>query len=287
MAYVVSSPGSCGELVQGYGWGSSFMITCPIDRYSCARSYLRASSGTLPEKSEQARIRTLQYLGKESAQIDICLASAIPVGKGMASSTADISAVCQATALACGSLLSPEEIAAIAISIEPSDGTFYPGIVQFDYRGGQVIKKLGTVPEARILVYDCGGKVDTLAFNVRKELIAMQKKNEAEIRRAVSLCLEGLRTGSIDCIGEAATISAFANQKILYKEALEPFYEAGMHAGGRGVIAAHSGTVLGLLLAPEDDEAEIREEMAHALGGKVTFIDSVQMTNSGMIIREM
>ena len=182
MAYVVSSPGSCGELVQGYGWGSSFMITCPIDRYSCARSYLRASSGTLPEKSEQARIRTLQYLGKESAQIDICLASAIPVGKGMASSTADISAVCQATALACGSLLSSEEIAAIAISIEPSDGTFYPGIVQFDYRSGQIIKKLGTVPEARILVYDCGGKVDTLAFNVRKELIAMQKKNEAEIR---------------------------------------------------------------------------------------------------------
>lgn len=53
------------------------------------------------------------------------------------------------------------------------------------------------------------------------------------------------------------------------------------------VIAAHSGTVLGLLLAPEDDEAEIRGEMDHALGGKVTFIDSVQMTNSGMIIREM
>ena len=30
MAYVVSSPGSCGEFIQGYTEGASFMVTCPI-----------------------------------------------------------------------------------------------------------------------------------------------------------------------------------------------------------------------------------------------------------------
>ncbi len=286
MAHVVASPGSCGELIQGYGWGTSFMITCPIDRYSRAESRLARSPSRLPEKSDLARELTLRYLGKESAAVDIHLTSDIPMGKGMASSTADISAVCQATALACGCLLLPEEIAAIAIAIEPSDGTFYPGIVQFDYRGGAVLKRLGPSPAAKILVYDCGGEVDTLAFNVRKDLIAMQKENEEEIRRAVSLCIEGLRTGSVDRIGEAATISAFANQKILYKEALEPFYEAGRKAGGRGVIAAHSGTVLGLLLDEQDDEGPVRRQMDEAMREQVSFIDCVHITNGGMTIRE-
>lgn len=36
MAYIVSSPGSCGEFIQGYSNGTSFMVTCPINRYSYA-----------------------------------------------------------------------------------------------------------------------------------------------------------------------------------------------------------------------------------------------------------
>ena len=31
MAYIVSSPGSCGEFIQGYMDGISFMVTCPIN----------------------------------------------------------------------------------------------------------------------------------------------------------------------------------------------------------------------------------------------------------------
>lgn len=273
--------------MQGYGWGSSFMITCPIDRYSRAESRLEGREGMLPEKSEEALRRTLRYLGKEDCPVQIRLTSDIPVGKGMASSTADISAVCQAAALACGRCLSPDEIAEIAISIEPSDATFYPGVVQFDYRGGTVIRRLGDAPDAQILVYDCGGEVNTLLFNSRKDLVAMQKAHESELREAVALCLEGLRTGSLASIGKAATLSAFANQDILYKEALEPFYEAGMKAGGHGVIAAHSGTVLGLLLSPEADAETVRRAMDAALDGRASFIDCVRMTNSGMMIKEL
>ncbi len=287
MAYVVSSPGSCGELIQGYGWGNSFMITCPINRYSRAKSCLSKHSAALPEKSERARWLTLKYLGREDCMVDVHLTSDIPVGKGMASSTADISAVCQATALACGCMLTAEEIAAIAIAIEPSDGTFYPGIVQFDYRGGAVLRRLGAAPATKILVYDCGGEVDTLAFNKRQDLIDKQKKNEAKIHKAVALCEAGLKMGSVDRIGEAATISAFANQTILYKDVLDAFYEAGKKAGGRGIITAHSGTVLGLLLSAADDENRAKSSMDVVLGGTVAFLDTVCITNTGMIIEEL
>lgn len=282
MVYVAACPGSCGEFIQGWGNGASFMATCPVDRYSVAEAVLSSHPSRLPEKSERARRLTLAHLGMEGTPVFVRLTSDISVGKGMASSTADISAVAQATALACGRPLTPEEIGAVAIAIEPSDATFYPGIVQFDYRKGRLLSRLGRCPAAQILIYDCGGEVDTLSFNARKNLVDLQKENEAEIGRAMELFLAGLAEKDLAKIGRAATMSAFANQKLLYKEALPAFYEAGERAGGLGVIAAHSGTVLGLLLPPEADGAAVSRELDAALRGAADFLDLVHITNDGL-----
>lgn len=54
MAYVVSSPGSCGEFIQGYAEGSSFMVTCPIDRFSYAFSGFDGRGEALPPKALSA-----------------------------------------------------------------------------------------------------------------------------------------------------------------------------------------------------------------------------------------
>lgn len=281
MVHVVSAPGSCGEFIQGYGDGVSFMVTCPIDRYTVVSTVMDEDTG-LSSKSRMARDLTLAHLGKSGMQVPLALSSSIPVGKGMASSTADISAVCQATALACGEILSPETIAEIAISIEPSDAIFYDGIVQFDYRKGRLLRKLGPAPAMKILVFDCGGEIDTLAFNSRNDLISKQKENEAAVREAMALFLHGMKTGNVDEIGRASTISAFANQKILHKDALDSFYKEGMAAGGRGVIAAHSGTVLGLLLKSEDPAGNVREKLETILKGTISYMDLVNVTNRGM-----
>lgn len=171
------------------------------------------------------------------------LKSHILKGKGMASATADISAACQAAALACGRKLSEREIADIALSIEPSDATFFKGVVQFDYREGRLIREMGLCPAMQILVYDCGGEVDTMLFNSRNDLVDLQKSNETKIKEALSLFKEGIRLQSLDLIGRAASMSSFANQKILYKKPLDDFYHLGLEQGGKGVICAHSGTV--------------------------------------------
>ena len=63
MAYVVSSPGSCGEFIQGYIEGSSFMVTCPIDRFSYALSGFEGEGDRLPPKALSAVEKTLAYLG--------------------------------------------------------------------------------------------------------------------------------------------------------------------------------------------------------------------------------
>ena len=284
MAYVVSSPGSCGEFIQGYAEGASFMVTCPIDRYAMALVDEKAEDA-LPDKAEEALRKTLAYLG-ETDRPSVRLISSIPKGKGLASSTADISAVAEAVALSFGRKLSMEEIAHIALSIEPSDATFFEGIVQFDYREGKAIRSLGLSPAMDILIYDCGGEIDTMSFNSREDLIALQKSNEKDIAHALRLFEKGIAEKSIDLIGEAASISAYCNQKILYKKQLADFHRIGLSLGGKGVICAHSGTVLGLILPPGMEALPLREKLEDTVEG-ITFLDLVSLTNRGMQVEKI
>lgn len=285
MAYVVSSPGSCGEFIQGYAEGSSFMVTCPIDRFSYAFSGFEGEGEPLPPKALSAVEKTMAYLGEEK-RVPLKLKSHILKGKGMASSTADISAACQAAALACGRKLSEREIADLALSIEPSDATFFKGVVQFDYREGRLIREMGLCPAMQILVYDCGGEVDTMLFNSRNDLVDLQKSNETKIKEALSLFKEGIRLQSLDLIGRAASMSSFANQKILYKKPLEDFYHLGLEQGGKGVICAHSGTVLGLILPMEKDAMAVKNFLDKEMKGRISFLDLVHITNQGMQCRK-
>lgn len=285
MAYVVSSPGSCGEFIQGYIEGSSFMVTCPIDRFSYALSGFEGEGDRLPPKALSAVEKTLAYLG-EGNPVPLKLRSHIQKGKGMASSTADISAAAQAAALACGRKLSEREIADIALSIEPSDATFFKGVVQFDYREGRLIREMGICPAMQILIYDCGGEVDTMQFNSRVGLVDLQRSNEKKMAEALSLFKEGISQKSLDLIGKAASMSSFANQKILFKKPLADFYHLGMERGGKGVICAHSGTVLGLILPMNRDAMAVKNFLDDRMKGRISFLDLVHITNQGMQCRK-
>ena len=286
MAYIVSSPGSCGEFIQGYMDGISFMVTCPINRYSYAMSQFDGPGDRLPKKAALAVKKTLNYLGEEDRDIPIRLKSNILPGKGMASSTADISAVAQAVALSCGKRLPAHEIADIALSIEPSDATFFNGIVRFDHRGGTLIQQIGDCPPLKILIYDCGGEIDTVDFNTRADLVDLQKENEKYIKIALNLFRKGIQNGSIDEIGRASSISAFANQKILYKKQLNRFYKVGMQVGGKGIICAHSGTVLGLIVSADGDIENMKQSINEYMGKDFSYLDSVEIINQGIIDRK-
>ena len=120
-------PGSCGELVQGTKEGVPFLVTCPIDLYTT----VTVTDGVgqrqgFGAKSHAAFRRILDYLGEEVFPCDMTLASELPIGKGMASSSADIAAVCFAAAAALGKELTAAEVSRIAAGIEPTDGVFSP-----------------------------------------------------------------------------------------------------------------------------------------------------------------
>lgn len=252
MKVTVSCPGSCGELVQGTINGRNFLVTCPVELYSRVTVTLGGGPVTpVGAKVREAVRRTLEYLGETAENVRIRVDSDLPMGKGMASSSADISAACLATALAAGREIDAKTIGDIALAIEPSDGVFLPGITLFDHVEGHTRRCLGQPPPMTAAIFDVGGEVDTIRFNQRADLAELNHLKEPQVLSALSLVEQGLQAGDCALIGAGTTLSARANQAILPKPSLEAMIETARSFGAAGINAAHSGTVLGILFDSE------------------------------------
>ena len=259
-----AAPGTCGELAQGMLNGILCMVTCPIDMYSVAtvelspvpngirgNSDASAATGRIsgPENSPKARravLATLDYLNITGTEARLSLDSKLPRGKGMASSTADVAAAIVATASAMGRELSPAQVAEIALGVEPSDGVMLPNVSIFDHREGRITRNLGPPPPMRVIVLDFGGSVDTLEFN-RADRDELLNRLGPEMAEAVSLIEDGILRGDPLRIGRGATVSAQANQQVLFNPRFEAVLELSREVGAAGVNVAHSGTVIGML----------------------------------------
>ena len=287
MTYYVRAPGTCGEFIQGAIDGQSFLVTCPINRYSYALSQVTHPlphyyCSLQPKASKACRLvkDTLSIANQDSTSIYV--RSDIIQGKGMASSSADIAVAAMATALSLNITLTPKELEMICLSVEPTDASFYQGVTQFDYIKGTISQPLGMCPPLKILVFDEGGSIDTITFNQQVDLQAKILEKEPIIRESLDLFKQGLKTHDINLIGQAATLSAFGNQRILYKANLYDFHDIGNYYNSVGTIIAHSGTIMGLLFPVDysridDCKQEIIRKLPH-----LSYVDTVETTNEGL-----
>lgn len=288
MKVTVKAPGSCGELAQGTIDGKNFLITCPINVYT--EVIVRTDQYTpfhAGRKVLTAINKTIEYLQIKSSRFHVSVRSDLPIGKGMASSSADISAACQSIALSAGKVLTPDEMADIALSIEPTDGIFYPGIVLFDHIKGCIRQPLGDALPMHIVIFDIGGEINTLHFNKRLDLKKLNQENEDQVYQAVQLIRKGLADKDISLIGKGATMSALANQKILYKPHLEEIIHIGLSWGAVGVNIAHSGTVVGVLFPTSKlyNCSACIEEVSRCCAG-ITYLRTVQFISGGLMKQE-
>ncbi len=250
---VARVPFTGGELVQGTDpERGAFLVSCPIDRFAEVRASIDdtgAANGPPDRpKALAAARRTLAELGGESLGVRLEIRSDLAVGRGFGTSTADVVGAIAATAWALGEWLAPGKIARLAASIEPSDGTMFPGLVVFDHRTASRSEALGPAPALAIVVLDFGGAVDTVAHNARQP--PASPAVTAVQARALDLVGRGVRSANPAAIGAGATLSALANDALLPKPALVQTLELAARLGAVGVCAAHSGTALGLLLPP-------------------------------------
>ena len=229
-----------------------FLVTCPVDFFAWAQVevYPAGTGITAPPdcpKTAAAVAHTLAYLGHPELGARVSIRNPLPRGKGMGSSSADLTAAIAATAMALNATLSPAEIGQIAVQVEPTDGVMFPGIALFDHRKGTIAEELGPPPPLEIIALDFGGAVDTVDFN-RVDRRAQWQARQADTAAALALVRQGLAAGEARLIGQGASRSAAANQDILFKPRLPEVVRFAEKVGAVGVNVAHSGPVMGILL---------------------------------------
>lgn len=301
------APVTCGELVQGSLGGLDFLVSCPINLFSRADVWVETDSSqsqargsdnpsgdgaeipsleVLPpsshgggQKAVEAVRLTLRALGARVRSGNVRIRCPVPAGKGLGSSTADIVAAIFATARALNTGITPQVAARIALSVEPSDSIMFPGLALFDHRRGRIMRPLGPPPPLKVLVLDTGGELDTGEFNRRPDLAIVNARKEPVATRALAMIIEGIRQGNPFLLGQGATMSALAHQKVLPKEGLEDLVARAHGLGAYGVVVAHSGTAVGVLLPTEAEGKRVSKYLERT--GYSVLLESPRLVGGG------
>ncbi len=286
MQVTVKVPGSCGELIQGITGDINFLVTCPVDCYSVVSMKKNNTKEITINKPGKIKLlsaikETLSFFDlDQKSGYEVLLKSDLPIGKGMASSTADMTGAIIATGILNNKFLTEKEISKILLKIEPSDGIFYSGIVAFDHIKGSFYEKVGEAFPANFLVFDYGGEVDTIKFNSDPDLEKKNIEKKPIIEKAYSLIKESFIDKDIKKLGKAVTLSSLENQNILFKENLEEIIKISLSKGAYGINVAHSGTLIGIL----NDEKTNLENLAEYILKEypnLTCLGNFKMVNGG------
>ncbi|WP_018247670.1 GHMP family kinase ATP-binding protein [Orenia marismortui] len=291
MEVTVKVPGTCGELVQGVIDGVNFHISCPIDVYSSVKIRLNRSLSEIridPKfvKTRLAIEKTLEHFNANLG-LNVSIDSKLISAKGMASSTADIVAGIIATIIITDNRVDLELVRRIALGIEPTDASFLKGIVAFDHLQGKKLVYLGAIKAIPLLIFDVGGKVNTIDFNSRHDLSELKLAKQEDVKRAYELIKEGIRKNNLDLLARGAIISSLANQKILTKPYLNQLIKlCNQDRGILGVNIAHSGTLIGVLLRSDFGKKRVLAKIKDKFP-RLNYLMETKIINGGYkVVRE-
>jgi L-threonine kinase len=252
--------GSCplvlGECVQGrVRSGPHFLITSPISLRSEAEFIADQDADGLsvePEHCTKSLTAVQQYLSRQSLPLRGVLRvfTGAQSALGFGTSTADIAASIRAAAGAWDRRVSPEMISSIASHLEPTDGSMYPGSVAYAHREGRLLERLGSLPRFRALVTLNGESVDTVSFDARRVHYRYCAADEQRLRMAWRMVRTAIRTKNLQLMAEAGMVSAEINQQLLPKPLFDNIRDEVMQLGAEGVMIAHSGSLLSVVLDP-------------------------------------
>lgn len=251
-------PASCGEILQGWILGSEKLVSCPINWYS----YVSVEEGR-PLEQERPRMRqilerVLEHLNiaaETTNMLRIEYESTIPVGKGLASSTADIAATAQATARLYGYELSPKALAELCVGVEPTDSTLFSSLTLFDHQTAQTQIALDWSPELKLLLLESPNVVLTEDFHKRDRRTSLLAR-ESQLEQAWQLLITACELHDPQRLSEAATLSAIASQELLPKPGFHLLSKLVEQGKIYGLNVAHSGSVVGLIYDDVEHDKE-------------------------------
>ncbi len=262
--------GTFGELLQGVLPENNydFLVSFPITRYSCATFHPDSrltSIHMMPASKTKSLLlaeKILAYYQLPSGGI-LQVNSHLPVGKGLASSSADLVACARAIDHVYNLSMTEEDIQRFMMDIEPSDGVMHDGVVSFYHKKVELKEFIGQIPHLTVVSIDEGGIIETLKFNrIRKPFTEPDK---VEYQQLLDQLTVAIRMMDYEQVGRISTRSAQMNQKLLPKRTFEQMQDICTAIGGLGLIVAHSGTCIGILLSSLYDNYEFKLEQAVAM----------------------
>ena len=254
-------PASCGEFVQGILDNEEYLSSYAIDMFSIASLEEKKEDINLgSKKSRKAIEKVFEKFNipiEESKNISLDLKSNIPIGKGMASSTADIGATIKATLSILNKKLNDEEISLIASEIEPTDSIILYKNSIFNPINGSVKKYLSSFDNGRVIILEPKEILETKIIRSNPDYLNIKLENKSIIKKSFNLLEKGLENNDLKLIGQACTLSSLANENIHKKPYLNEIIEISQNMNAYGVNIAHSGTVIGILIDKNMDYERI------------------------------
>lgn len=254
-------PASCGEFVQGVLDNEEYLSSYAINLFSVATlEEGKEVIHTGPKKSRRAMELVFEKFNipvDESKKISLNINSQIPIGKGMASSTADIGATINATLSMLGKTLTGEEISKLAVKIEATDSLLLNRHSIFNPLTAEIKKYMGGIDNVKVVILEPDDILDTKSIRMTPNYRMYKMQNKEIIRESFSLLDEGLAKNDLSLVGKACTYSSLANENIHKKPFLKEIIEISDKFGCYGVNIAHSGTVIGILMDKEMDDKRV------------------------------
>lgn len=257
-------PGSCGELFQIPYQDQELLLSYAIDRYATVKIRNKGADekGTpLMPKMAQA---LLQF--KQIENLMITHATSIPLAKGCSSSTADILAVIQACSYFQGGRLGAKEATQRACQIEPTDSLAFNNWTVINPLTGQVIWETDWQPRLGVYMLEPSDRVNTLEIVRQSRSSYYPTQSAADI---FPLFQKACHERNLELLGEVATLSGELNNQRLSKPFFKELEILVKSFGFLGINVAHSGTVVGILLSPDQkaDLEKFEKQIAnHAIG---------------------
>lgn len=268
-------PTKVGEIMQGVDrHGSPILVTATSNdgRFSVYSNIktdapfgvtLASTSGKIAAKAEEAvrRFAELRQLDLSRApRID--LISTTPIGKGRASSSQDQQRALLDITQWSNIPTTVKELYSVMCTVERSDFMFRQNrLIRANPVSGH-FQDLAPMPQFAAAVWDDNpsGFVDTAA-------VAYLDKTRLCYAPAYEYMVKRLSTGGIQDVFEVSTMSAALSQSMLPKKSFGFADDLARQLGG-GVIVAHTGTIIGVLIPPVHGLVQEAIKKIHAEGHK-------------------
>lgn len=275
--------GTLGELIQGPfirdGELHISLISLPVKKYSCMH-FVHGENASLDaalagkDKCRRAVDLYLALHRKQLPQGKWMHDSELLEGKGMASSTADIVATIRCLDAIFSHHSSIESISAILREVERSDSVFLDTYALYLSGRQEVVHQFGSAPAFHACYIDEGNRIDTEQAGER--LLSHYERHLSAYAVNLDRAINAFLAEDLAAIARCSTTSAVLGQDAIPKRNLDALLANQERYQADGIIAAHTGSLLGYLYIRKPGPVQMGElsSFFHSLGYQCRFVQT-------------